>query len=240
MTTLNMDVIHPEWQPLIQAALSCVDSDYLKNLEDQNDWLPGPGSIFNAFSQPLSKTRYILFGESPYPRAQSANGYAFWDASVHELWSNGGLSREVNRATSLRNFIKMLLVADGALSEKDTTQPAISKLDKSHYIKTNDELFQSLLGHGFLLLNATPVLTNDKVHKDAKAWHPFIEKLLTLLAEQQPQIELILFGKIAQLISDIPAAKQLPQLQAEHPYNLTFINNPEVLKFFKPLNLLAV
>ena len=45
-----------------------------------------------------------------------ANGYAFWDAAVNELWSDNGLSKAVNRATSLRNFIKMLLVTEGALS----------------------------------------------------------------------------------------------------------------------------
>ena len=43
--------------------------------------------------------RYVLFGESPYPRAQSANGYAFWDAAANSLWAEeGGLHQLLNRA----------------------------------------------------------------------------------------------------------------------------------------------
>ena len=110
---------------------------------------------------PVAQTHYVLFGESPYPRAKSANGYAFWDAAVTDLWSESGLSKAVNRATSLRNIIKMLLVAEGKLTLVHTGQADIAKLDKTGLIATNAELFQQFLTHGFLLLNATPVLHAD-------------------------------------------------------------------------------
>ena len=98
--------------------------------------------------RPLSSVRTILFGESPYPREGSANGYAFWDAAVENLWSDSGLSKAVNRATSLRNFIKMLLLARGDLNH-DFSQPAIAQLDKSTFHRTADEFFTGLLNKGF-------------------------------------------------------------------------------------------
>lgn len=229
--------IHPTWLPLIDQALTTVDPAYLAELARDDNWLPGSKQIFNAFSLPLSKTKYILFGESPYPRAQSANGYAFWDAAVKELWSSNGLSTQVNRATSLRNFIKMLLIANKALTN-DTSQAAIAALPKQKYVHTATELFTNMQKEGILLLNATPVLHKNEVRRDAKAWLPFMESLLCELAKVKPDIILILFGKVAHLIGDLPCAKKFPQFQAEHPYNISFIHNPKIIQLFKPLHLL--
>lgn len=228
--------IHPSWTHIVAKSLACMDQSYLQHLSDHPDWLPGTAKLLNAFSLPLDKTRYILFGESPYPRAQSANGYAFWDAAVTEIWSEQGFSKAVNRATSLRNFIKMLLVADKALPLNDTSQPAISKIDKSRYISKLDNLFNQLQESGVLLLNATPVLRPGLVKEDGKQWLAFNECLLEQL--QDKKITLLLFGKIAQVIQKLPAADSFKQLQAEHPYNLSFIGNPAILDFFRPLHLL--
>src|SRR5690348_5345377 len=108
----NLQAADPSWQQCLAEALTKMDSAYLEELYANAHWLPGSKNIFNAFSLPVSKTNYVLFGESPYPRAVSANGYAFWDAAVNQLWSDTGLSKTVNRATSLRNIIKMLLIAE--------------------------------------------------------------------------------------------------------------------------------
>lgn len=221
----------------MQRGLDAIDADYLAQLNQSTTWLPGAEKIFNAFSLPLDKVNYVLFGESPYPRAASANGYAFWDAAVNDLWSASGLSKQVNRATSLRNIIKMLLVAEGALDPAHTSQTAITALNKSSFIQRNDELFNHLLSHGFLLLNATPVL-HDAPQKDARAWLPFMREVLNCLIEQRPQVKLILFGKIANTIDGLIPGHQQQSLYAEHPYNLSFITNQEVLDFFRPLHLL--
>ena len=79
--------IHTSWRPLIRQALGTMDQAYLNALSERPTWLPGKLKLFNAFSLALEDTQYILFGESPYPRAGSANGYAFWDAAVEEIWS---------------------------------------------------------------------------------------------------------------------------------------------------------
>ncbi|HRD70078.1 MAG TPA: uracil-DNA glycosylase [Legionella sp.] len=235
MTKINFSGFHPEWHDLINNALSVMDKDYLKQLTQESHWLPGISQLFAAFSLPLSQTQYILFGESPYPRAVSANGYAFWDQSVESLWSAQGLSKPVNRATSLRNWIKMLLVARGSLST-DTSQPAIAALDKSTLVQTATDFFSGMMKKGILLLNASLVYSEGKVPYHARHWMPFMQELLKQLATTRADIELILFGRIAKTLvpNKLPIA-----LSAEHPFNLSFISNSEVIQFFQPLDLLS-
>jgi len=235
---LNTKVIHPSWRDILNKAMQELNPEYLLALQEQSNWLPGHTQVFNAFTLPLDKVRYILFGESPYPRAESANGYAFWDARVDEIWSKNGLSTKVNRATSLRNIIKMLLLAAGDLDPENTYQPAIADINKNHYVTTLNELFQNIQAQGILLLNATLVYRQNNVQKDAKAWRPFISKLLELIADIRPDIELILFGKVAEAINSLPQGKQLKRFYAEHPFNHSFIVNQAALDFFRPLHLL--
>jgi uracil-DNA glycosylase len=147
---------------------------------------------------------------------------------VHHLWSEKGLSREVNRATSLRNFIKMLLCIEN--------KPL--RGDKSGFVETLPEVFQHFLHHGFLLLNATLVYRKEKVREDARQWQVFIRVLLNEIYPLYPETELILFGNFAQKLEtliEFPYKKII----AEHPYNLSFIENPHVLKYFKQFRLLS-
>jgi uracil-DNA glycosylase len=224
---------HPQWHLMLSKALQCVDKNYLLQLQNSEGWLPGIHALFAAFSLPLNNTKYILLGESPYPRLQSANGYAFWDNAVHDLWSKTGFSKEVNRATSLRNWLKMMLVARGDLQE-DYSQAAIAALDKSQYWQTAEQFFTSLINKGFLLLNASLVYSENKVQFHARQWQPFMHSLLGQLAQTNLSPQLILLGRIAERV---PEAHFFPCLIAEHPYNLSFITNPKVLAFFKPLDL---
>lgn len=225
---------HPEWRDALRQACSTLDPLYLETLNTHSHCLPRPHQLLAAFTQPLSSTRYILFGESPYPREQSANGFAFWDAAVGSIWSDKGLSKEVNRATSLRNMIKMLLLARGSLKE-DLSQGAITKLDKSEFVQTAAELFTHMMSLGFLLLNASLVYSDGQVNYHAKQWRPFIHCVLEWLAKNKPSVELVLFGKIA---DSLPKTALTIALKAEHPYNLSFITNSDVIEFFKPMDIL--
>jgi uracil-DNA glycosylase len=239
MYTFNFKAVHPSFINCIEIGLSKINPLYLEQLSLTNDWLPGKEKIFNAFSLPLQQVNYVLFGESPYPRLESANGYAFWDQAVSALWSDTGLSKEVNRATSLRNIVKMLLLAEGLLQAEDTGQAAIAQIDKSHLVQSSSALFNRLIQKGFLLLNATPVLQSQSPQKDAAAWLPFIQEILRELLEQRPNLTLILFGQIANTIEKLVSLPQdAKKLYAEHPYNLSFITNLQVIEFFRPLHLL--
>ncbi len=226
---------HSDWKEILIKALKTMDQDYLHQLMNDRYWLPGKERLFAAFSLPLTKTQYILLGESPYPRKESANGYAFWDNSVGNLWGLNGLSKEVNRATSLRNWIKMLLVARGDL-DSDTSQANIALVDKSTLVQTARQLFEGMMNKGILLLNASLVYSEGKVPYHARQWKPFMQSLLEQLAVIKPTIQLILLGKIAETV----AQDKLPiGLIAEHPYNISFITNQHVINFFKPLDLLS-
>lgn len=242
MTTCPFDLspTHPSWREGINKALSKMDSRYLNQLSESNHWLPGANHIFKAFSLPVDQVNYVLFGESPYPRAESANGYAFWDNAVNEIWSETGLSKKVNRATSLRNIIKMLLIAEDKLSMSDTSQAAIANINKDNLVQTNQAFFQNLINHGILLLNATLVLQPETPpQKDAKAWQIFMQEIVNYLLERRPEVTFILFGNIALAIEKLlEPHPQVAKMVAEHPYNLSFITNPKVLAFFKPLTLL--
>ncbi|MHB1221743.1 MAG: uracil-DNA glycosylase family protein [Gammaproteobacteria bacterium] len=241
MHPFNLDTVHPSWKPCLKKGLAAMDPSYLDHLTHTLNWLPGPEKIFSAFSLPLDQVNYVLFGESPYPRAKSANGYAFWDAAVKELWSPTGLSKPVNRATSMRNILKMLLIAEGLLPPNNTSQEAIANIDKTHLIQTNDAFFNNMLNHGFLLLNATLVLQETGApQKDARAWYPFIKEVTTTILTERPKVELILLGRIANTIDALLPPIRVKKLYAEHPYNLSFIHHPQVIDFFKPLHLLTL
>jgi uracil-DNA glycosylase len=227
---------HPEWHALLDRALASMSTEYLCSLLQDPVWLPGLEQVFAAFHLPLAQTHYVLLGESPYPRKHSANGYAFWDNAVEGLWSEQGLSKPVNRATSLRNIMKMLLLARGDLTDKDTSQQAIAQLDKSTYTQSASQFFEGMMSKGILLLNASLVYSEGKVPYHARHWKPFMQSLLEQLALIKPTVQLILLGKMAGIIppNNLPVG-----LMAEHPYNISFINNPNVLQFFQPLDLLA-
>jgi uracil-DNA glycosylase len=88
---------------------------------------------------------------------------------------------------------------------------------------------------GILLLNASLVYRKNKVNYDARQWRPFILSVLSQLALKNADIQLILLGRIAGAMDNTGL---VAGLIAEHPYNISFITNPNVLKFFKPLDLL--
>ena len=226
---------NPQWHEILSQAIAELEPNYLDAILASNNSLPAPERMFAAFNQPLSEVRYILLGESPYPRAESANGYAFWDNAVSDLWSANGLSKAVNRATSLRNFIKMLLLARGDLNT-DFSSSAIAALDKTPYWQTGNQFFSAMIHKGFLLLNASLIFRENQVNADARQWRPFLTSLLSQLAQKKPELSLILFGRIAAQIGQTPMPTSLI---SEHPYNLSFITNPNVLKFFKSLDLLS-
>ncbi len=236
--------VHPQWQALLIDALSYVDTSYLQELIDKPNWLPGIDNLFAAFRRDINSIHYILVGESPYPRPGSANGIAFYDAAVGDLWSGTGLSKAVNRATSMRNILKTALLAEGLLTADNNgkiSQQDIARIDKTVLIQSMDELFVNLHHRGFLLLNATPVLQPDrKPAKEAIYWHTFLQQILTLLAEKLDQpATLILWGKIAENIEALPASQRYRKLKCEHPYNISFIHNPTMQTLFAELKILS-
>jgi len=229
---------HPSWQTIIEKAYSALDLEYRTFLETDNSYFPEKTDYLNAFKTlPRTEVKYILFGQDPYPRRESAGGYAFIDEKVKQLFSENGLSKEVNRATSLRNFIKMALVARGDLDIGDTSQSAISALDKTPFINSIAALRENFEKSGVLLLNTALIFTEKKhSNKHVKAWRPFIASLLNDLASDAPA--LILFGNHAKELKRALPLENFPTIEMEHPYNHTFIANKNAQELFGPMKLL--
>lgn len=238
---------HASWHDILVRGLEnmhAADPAYLPALAT-DEFLPTEGRLFAAFAQPLEQVQYVLVGEGPYPRAESATGVCFMDGAVGSLWSDeegGALSKPVNKATSLRNFMKMLLVAEGLLAEDATTGPALAAAAQraraaAGSAATLGHMQDKLHANGFLLLNASLVFRAHVAPvKDAKAWRPFFDTVMQALAARQPK--LILWGKIAADLNKLASVQALPQIAAEHPYNVSFIANKEMQALFGPMGLL--
>ena len=242
-TLIERSGAHHDWRQILAESLSTLEPNYLESLLQDNTWLPGVNRLLAAFQRDRSGVRYLLIGESPYPRRESANGIAFYDAAVGSLWSEQGLSKAVNRATSLRNIVKTALLAEGHLHKDSAgkiTQESIARLDKHGLILTLAELFQNLEQAGFLLLNATPVLHSErKPAQEAGYWLQFLERLLSLISQNSSRrITLLLWGKIAKLVETMPASANYDKIVCEHPYNISFIDNPEMQRLFAEINVM--
>jgi uracil-DNA glycosylase len=227
-----VSLAHPSWQPILNRgleALAAAQPGYLAQLA-ASAYLPTEQRLFAAFRLPLGSVRHVLVGEGPYPRAESATGVCFMDGAVGSLWCDTGLSKPVNKATSLRNFMKMLLVAEGRLSADDTGGAAMAPVAQAARadgsIQTLRELEDNLIARGFLLLNASLVFRKEVAPAlDARAWLPFLQTVLAALAELPSPPTLVLWGKIAEQLMRLPETAHLPQLCSEHPYNLSFITH---------------
>jgi len=243
---------HASWRPLLVKGLEAMMAatpDYLPQLA-QDQYLPTEQRLFAAFALPLADVRYVLVGEGPYPRPESATGVCFMDGAVGSLWSaeeGGGLSKPVNKATSLRNFMKMLLVADGQLTLENTAGEAMAAVaararsGDGSLIQTLADMQDKLTSQGFLLLNASLVFRSHVAPvKDAKAWLPFLETVMAGLAGQAAAAPtMVLWGKIAEQLNKLTIMERFPQIRAEHPYNLSFIGNQDMHALFGPMQLLA-
>jgi uracil-DNA glycosylase len=228
---------HPSWQESIDLALNALDPQYRNFLKSSTEYFPR--NFLAPFATlPREKTRAILFGQDPYPRVQSATGYAFIDGAVETIFSQNGFSKKVNRATSLRNFLKMQLINEGYLDENDTSQNAIAKIDKKGLIDSIDELRSNFEKEGILLLNTALIFTcKTKSSYHVKQFAPFMKTLLRECAHMD--LELILFGKMADsVVKLLPESHNFSLVRTPHPYNVSFIHHESARKAFVSRRLL--
>ena len=63
------------WYTILEKAYASLEKEYRDFLENDTDYFPASSDYFNAFKTlPRSKVKYILFGQDPYPRKESAGG----------------------------------------------------------------------------------------------------------------------------------------------------------------------
>jgi uracil-DNA glycosylase len=242
-TLLARSGVNQQWRDILRKSLAKVSPEYLDQLLADDSWLPGIDNLFSAFRRNFQDMRYLLIGESPYPRKASANGISFYDAAVTNLWSDQGLSKQVNRATSMRNIMKTALIAEKHLVKDKhgkITQQAIASVGKNSLIQTMPELFDKLHRAGFLMLNATPVLhPTRKPAQEAVHWQGFLESVLGLIADNASQaITILLWGKIAGRLEMMNCCQNFEKIVCEHPYNISFIDNPDMQRLFNKIRIL--
>lgn len=230
--------VDESWKGVLRDSFEAFEDEYLEYILKSDDFFPDRDNFLNAFKTlPLDKTRYILFGQDPYPRYESAIGYAFIDGKVEKIFSDKGLSKEVNRATSLRNFIKMLLLCEGVLDKKELTQEKIASIDKKEFCSDIICLKNNFEKNGVLLLNMALIFSSkEKSGYHLKKWKKFIERVLENIKDRN--ITLILLGNASKEIEKMDVSKEFKKEIFPHPYNLSFIENDEVHRLFGPMHLL--
>jgi len=236
---LDINGVDASWRPILLPALEALEEEYRRWLLAGEGYIPVRERVLAAFSSlPPHKVRSILFGQDPYPRAESAIGYAFIDGGVQRIFSETGLSRQVNRATSLRNFIKMALVARGDLGCDDLSQTAIASVDKEPLIDSIHDLRRNFERAGLLLLNTALVFrSKEESRTQIRAWRGFVERLLEGMRPLGP--ELILFGThAAELRKRFGVTESFRCHELEHPYNTSFVCNEGAHRLFGPMGLL--
>ncbi len=228
--------IHSSWQDTFQKAYASLTPEFQAYLETEV-YLPQKERVFAVFSRPKSTVRQVLLGESPYPREHSANGYAFWDANVHALWSTEGLSKRSIVPHHFVILLKCCCIAKGDL-QKPFLAKDIAILPKQHMIQTLDELFWKNDQKGILLLNASLTWSKDRpVTWHAKQWHSFIVSHFKGFDWSKSGCRDSIIWK--KLLKNLNTYLKKNCMIAEQPYVLTFIENQSVLEYFKPLNLLS-
>lgn len=230
--------IHNSWHRIVEKSLKALDKEYLEFLQTNKTYFPNKENFLNAFKTlPQSKTKAILFGQDPYPREKSAVGYAFIDGMVEEIFSDTGFSKRVNRATSLRNFLKMQLSVEGFLND-DVSQEAIAKTPKDKLINSIYELKNNFEKEGILLLNRALVFTSKTDSRfHIKQFRPFMKTFLQNIAHKD--FTLILFGNEAKTIETLlPSKHNFTLIKTPHPYNVSFIKDEDVKLYFSQLKLI--
>jgi uracil-DNA glycosylase len=229
--------VDPSWQDVINVSLEALHPDYRYFLNSDEDYFPR-NFLAPFCTLPREKTKAILFGQDPYPREKSATGYAFIDGMVDKIFSDTGFSKSVNRATSLRNFLKMQLINEGYLNQNDTSQEAIAAIHKHGLIETIEDLRNNFENEGILLLNTAPIFTcKSKSAYHVKQFAPFMRAFLKQCAKND--LELILFGKMADsIVGLLPKTHNFSLIRTPHPYNVGFIHHEDARAYFRDKSLI--
>ncbi|MFF8422438.1 ADP-ribosyltransferase domain-containing protein [Streptomyces sp. NPDC015680] len=136
---------------------------------------------------PPEKWKVVVFGQNPYPRAESATGIAMFDNTFND-WKDSQFGRVVSircliKAAAMWKYgiVKKTPIADvrALLKKEDTVQPP--------------EWFQAMLTQGVLLLNASLTASADgamATDRHTSFWRPVVEQIVEeILRAKQDAVE---------------------------------------------------
>ncbi|MEZ4410983.1 MAG: ADP-ribosyltransferase domain-containing protein [Polyangiales bacterium] len=130
--------------------------------------------------------KVVIFGQSPYPRVESATGIAMFDNAFHS-WQEPRFPQ----VASMRNMLKSALIWRHGLPE---TLPAkeIAPLLKKHEVVPPTEWFQAILSQGVLLVDASLTRHTDDavpVAKHVEFWAPVAEAIVRAIISAKETAE---------------------------------------------------
>jgi uracil DNA glycosylase len=136
--------------------------------------------------------RVVVFGQSPYPRIESATGIAMFDNSFTD-WADA----KFGKVTSIRCIVKAAAMREHGVP-KQTSTAALRSLIAQHDVVPPGEWFQAMLAQGVLLLNASlTASTDDAVSTTAHAafWKPVVEAIVdAIIAARAARGEGVVFA----------------------------------------------
>ncbi|MER6948485.1 ADP-ribosyltransferase domain-containing protein [Nonomuraea sp. NPDC000554] len=171
---------------------------------------------------PPHKWKVVVFGQNPYPRAESATGIAMFDNTFHD-WKDS----QFGKVITIRCIIKAAAMWKHGIPKK-TPIADIRALLKEHDTVQPPEWFQAMLTQGVLLLNAALTASSDgamATDRHTAFWRPAVEKLVEeiLKAKQDADekdrgVVFAWWGAHARSLKEVVLRlqKKYPEVQVRH------------------------
>jgi uracil DNA glycosylase/O-acetyl-ADP-ribose deacetylase (regulator of RNase III) len=124
---------------------------------------------------PPQKWKVVVFGQNPYPRAESATGIAMFDNTFND-WKDS----QFGRVVSVRCLIKAAAMWKYGIARKTPIADIRSLLKKEDTVQP-PEWFQAMLTQGVLLLNASLTASADgamPTERHTSFWRPVAERIV--------------------------------------------------------------
>ncbi|MFJ4868401.1 ADP-ribosyltransferase domain-containing protein [Streptomyces sp. NPDC088757] len=124
---------------------------------------------------PPHKWKVVVFGQNPYPRAESATGIAMFDNAFGD-WKDS----QFGRVVSIRCVIKAAAMWKYGIVKKTPIADVRALLEKEDTVRP-PEWFQAMLTQGVLLLNASLTASADgavPTDRHTAFWRPVAEQIV--------------------------------------------------------------
>ncbi|MET9930941.1 MULTISPECIES: ADP-ribosyltransferase domain-containing protein [unclassified Streptomyces] len=124
---------------------------------------------------PPHKWKVVVFGQNPYPRAESATGIAMFDNTFGD-WKDS----QFGRVVSIRCVIKAAAMWKYGIVKKTPIADVRALLAKEDTVRP-PEWFQAMLTQGVLLLNASLTASADgavPTERHTAFWRPVAEQIV--------------------------------------------------------------
>ncbi|MGW2110250.1 ADP-ribosyltransferase domain-containing protein [Streptomyces sp. NPDC001948] len=136
---------------------------------------------------PPEKWKVVVFGQNPYPRAESATGIAMFDNTFND-WKDS----QFGRVVSIRCLIKAAAMWKYGIVKKTPIADVRALLKKEGTVQP-PEWFQAMLTQGVLLLNASLTASADgamATDRHTSFWRPVAEQIIEeILRAKQDAVE---------------------------------------------------